>query len=287
MGEPPRDLTGRNAIITGANTGIGRVTAERLAERGAHVVLACRSEEKTLPVVAAIRAAGGAADYEPLDLGDLASVKACAGRLERRLGAVDILVDNAGVAGRRGVTRDGFEAAFGTNHIGHFVFTLLLVPRLRASPGHARVVVVSSIAHFEAKGIDFDAVRKPTPLLRRLPAYAVSKLANVLFAKELARRLGPDGPHTYCLHPGVVASDIWRHIPWPIRPLMKRRMLSNEDGALTSLYCAGSPEVAAATGRYYDKCREVPAAPLADDVDLARRLWEKSVAWTGTDLPNA
>jgi NAD(P)-dependent dehydrogenase (short-subunit alcohol dehydrogenase family) len=279
-------LAGRTAVVTGASSGIGRVTAEVLAAQGAHVVLACRSEEKTRPIIASIRAAGGSAEFEPLDLGDLASVRDCAKRLLARLAALNMLIDNAGVAGTRGTTKDGFETAFGTNHVGHFVLTLMLMPRLRSAPA-ARIVVVASIAHFEAKEIGFEAVRRPTRSLSRLPEYAFSKLANVLFAKELARRLGPEGPHTYALHPGVIASDIWRHVPWPIRPLMTRRMLSNEAGARTSLYCATSPEVAGSTGRYYEDCREVPASHLAEDPDLARSLWEKSVEWTGTDLPRA
>jgi NAD(P)-dependent dehydrogenase (short-subunit alcohol dehydrogenase family) len=278
-----KDLAGRNVVVTGANTGIGRVTAERLAARGANVVLACRSEEKTRPVLDAIRAAGGQAEMEPLDLGDLASVRSAAARIASRLPAIDILVNNAGLAAKRGATKDGFEIAFGTNHIGHFVLTLALAPNVRAAR-RARIVIVSSKIHYEAPGIDFDAVRRPTRTLIGMREYGVSKLANILFAKELARRLGPDGPHTYALHPGVVASEIWRQIPWPIRPLVTRGMLSNEEGAQTSLYCATSPAVADHSGRYYDACREKePSAPALDDA-LARELWEKSVGWTGADL---
>jgi NAD(P)-dependent dehydrogenase (short-subunit alcohol dehydrogenase family) len=278
-----RDLAGRNVIVTGANTGIGRVTAEHLAARGAHVVLACRSEPKTQPVLDAIRAAGGTADFEALDLGDLSSVRACASRLIARFQAIDVLLNNAGVAGQRGVTRDGFELMFGTNHVGHFALTMLLAARLRAAP-HARVVTVASKAHKDATGIDFDGVRRPTRSFTGLPEYAISKLANILFSKELARRLGPGGPHAYSLHPGVVASDIWRRVPWPIRPLMTRRMLSNEEGAATSLYCATDPAVAEQTGRYYDHCQEKAPSAVAEDDELARRLWAKSVEWTGVDL---
>ncbi len=278
-----RDLVGRNAVVTGANTGIGRVTAEQLAARGAQVVLACRSEEKTRPVIERIRAAGGAADFERLDLGDLASVRACASRLASRAGPIDLLINNGGVAGSRGATKDGFELMFGTNHVGHFVFTLLLMRRLRAAE-RARIVTVASKVHAEARGIDFERVRRPTRSLTGMAEYAVSKLANVLFSNELARRLGPSGPHTYALHPGVVASDIWRRIPWPVRPLVTRRMLSTEEGAATSLYCATSPEVAASDGRYYARCEERSPSALAEDRDLAARLWDKSVQWTATDL---
>jgi NAD(P)-dependent dehydrogenase (short-subunit alcohol dehydrogenase family) len=283
MLSPKQDLTGRFAVVTGANTGIGRVTAEQLAARGARVVLACRSEEKTRPVVEGIRAAGGQAEFARLDLADLGSVRACGAALAAGSPAIDILVNNGGVGGQRGTTADGFELMFGTNHVGHFVLTMLLMNRLRAAE-RPRIVTVASKVHFDAQGIDFERVRRPTRALTGMPEYAVSKLANVLFTKELARRLGPSGPHTYAVHPGVVASDIWRRIPWPIRPLVTRRMLTNEEGAATSLYCATHPEVADHTGRYYARCREKAPSPLAEDPELAARLWAKSAEWTGVDL---
>jgi len=281
---PSKDLTGRHVVITGANTGIGRVTAEELASRGASVVLACRSEERTKPVVDAIRAAGGEATFEALDLGDFASVRACAERLLAQKRPIDVLVNNAGLAGQRGLSKDGFELAFGTNHLGHFLFTVLLAPLLEAAP-HARVVNVSSKAHYDADGIDFGAITKPTKTITGVPEYSVSKLANVLFTRELAKRLGArSNVRSYSLHPGVVASDIWKRVPWPIRPLMKLGMISNEEGAKTSLYCATSPEVADHDGRYYDKSREKKASAVALDDALAAKLWAKSVEYTGADL---
>jgi NAD(P)-dependent dehydrogenase (short-subunit alcohol dehydrogenase family) len=285
MTRAQRDLAGRTAVVTGANTGIGRATAMGLAQQGATVVLACRSEEKARPALDAVRASGGEADFEPLDLADLASVHASASRLAARFASIDILVNNAGVAGAVGMTKDGFELAFGTNHIGHFVLTLLLLPRLRAAQ-RPRIVNLSSVAHFKANGIDFDAARRPTRSPTRMREYAMSKLANVLFTKELARRLRSNGPHTYAVHPGTVASDAWRHMPWPIRPLIKLGMASNEEGAKTTLYCALSPEVAEHTGRYYDACKVKAPSARAEDPDLARELWERSVEWTGVDLPD-
>jgi NAD(P)-dependent dehydrogenase (short-subunit alcohol dehydrogenase family) len=277
------DLEGKWFVITGANTGIGRVTAEKLAKRGAEVTLACRSEEKTRPVVDAICAAGGKADFDALDLADLSSVRASAARLSARGRPLDVLVANAGLAGPRGLTRDGFELTFGTNHLGHFLFTVLLAPRLGAAKG-ARVVVVSSKMHRDVKQIDWDALREPTRTITAIDEYRVSKLANILFASELARRLGPDGPHTYSLHPGVVASDIYRQLPWPIRPLVKLGMIPVEEGAETSLHCAASAEAASETGLYYVRCKPRAPGALARDAALARELWEKSVGWTGTDL---
>jgi retinol dehydrogenase 12 len=283
MSTEGRDLQGRTFLVTGANTGIGRVTAETLARRGGKVTLASRSEEKTRPVIEGIRAAGGAADFLALDLGSLASVRASARAFLDRDEPLHVLVNNAGLAGTRGITKDGFELLFGTNYLGPFLFTNLLLPRLRASGasgGGARIVNLSSKAHAEATGIDWDAVRRPSRTITTVHEYGVSKLCNVLFTKELARGRAGEGVKSYALHPGVVASDIWRKIPWPVRPFMLRRMLTVEQGAATTLYCATSPEVAGHDGRYYDDSKEKKPNPLAEDAALARELWEKSEAWT-------
>jgi NAD(P)-dependent dehydrogenase (short-subunit alcohol dehydrogenase family) len=143
------------------------------------------------------------------------------------------------------------------------------------------VVTVSSDSHYQAKGIDFEAVRRPTASRIGLREYAVSKLANVLFSQELARRAQGRGITSYALHPGVVASDIWRRVPWPVRPLMQLRMLSTEQGAATSLYCATSPDLAGVSGRFYEDCHERAASAVATP-DLAGALWEQSEAWTAT-----
>jgi len=271
------ELRDKLAIVTGANTGIGRVTAEELARRGARVLLACRSEEKTSPVVEAIRAAGGEAEFLHLDLADLASVRSAAEAVLARNEAVPLLVDNAGLAGQRGATRQGFELHFGTNHLGHYLFTRLLLPAIERA-AEARIVVVSSHGHTRASGIDWDAVRKPTPSVSGFPEYCVSKLANVLFARELARRV-PASVHTYSLHPGGVATDVWRRVPWGFRHLLKVFLATSEEGARTTLYCATSDEVAAHTGRYYVRAKERPASKLAQDEALARVLWDKSAEW--------
>jgi NAD(P)-dependent dehydrogenase (short-subunit alcohol dehydrogenase family) len=139
---------------------------------------------------------------------------------------------------------------------------------------------VASIAHYEAPGIDWEAVRRPTRSFTGMREYRVSKLANVLHARELAVRLEGSGVSTYSLHPGTIASDIWRRVPWPLRPLMTRRMRTPEQGARTSIYCATSGEVADQTGRYYDDCRpREPAASVTDT--LAAELWRRSCEWTG------
>lgn len=275
-------LEGKVCLITGANTGIGRVAAEALAARGARVLLAGRSEERTAPVVEAIRAQAGAAfaSFLPLDLASLASVRSGAEAVLARDGPLDLLINNAGLAGQRGQTEDGFELAFGVNHLGHFLLTLLLVERVRAA-APARIVNVASTAHYQADGIDFEAVRRATATVSGLPEYAVSKLANVLFTRELARRLAGSGVTTYALHPGVVATEIWRRLPRPIAWLATRFMRSPERGAETTLHCATSPEVAGESGLYYDDCRvREPSAAARDDA-LAADLWARSLEWTG------
>ncbi|HLI36410.1 MAG TPA: SDR family oxidoreductase [Streptosporangiaceae bacterium] len=274
------DLAGRTFLVTGGNTGIGRATAHQLAARGGRVYLACRSRARGEAAAAGIRAETGndKTAFLPLDLADLASVRRCAEEFRALGQPLHVLVNNAGVAGQRGLTRDGFELAFGVNHLGHFALTAALLGCLEAA-APARVVTVASDNHYRAKGIDFGALRRPTRSITGLPEYAVSKLCNVLFTQELARRMEGRGVTTYALHPGVVASDIWRRVPWPVRPIIMRRMLSTERGARTSLYCATAPEVAQASGRYYDDCRERVPSPLATG-ELARLLWERSEAWT-------
>jgi len=276
MGEVP--VAGRTALITGANTGIGAVTARALAARGAHCVLACRSLERTRPVLDAIEAAGGSAEFLPLDLGDLASVRACADAFLALDRPLHLLIDNAGLAGARGLTASGFERAFGTNHVGHFLLTQCLLPRLRES-APARVVVVASEAHRQAEPVDEARVREPTRTLTGLREYGVSKLANVQFSAELARRLDGTGVTTYALHPGVVASDVWRQVPGPFRWLMKRRMLSPEEGAATTLHCALSEEAGRETGLYYDRSAPRPPSAHGQDAALAAALWRASERW--------
>ncbi len=138
---------------------------------------------------------------------------------------------------------------------------------------------MASDAHYQAPGIDFEVLRRRTRTVTGMREYSVSKLANVLFSQELARRLDGTGVTSYAVHPGVVASDIWRRIPWPARWLVTRRMLTVEEGARTSLYCATAPELAACSGRYYDKCAEREASPVAT-ADLGKQLWEQSEEWT-------
>lgn len=281
---PKHDLEGKTFVVTGANTGIGKETARGLAARGGRVVLACRSREKTVPVIDEIRAQTGndALSFVALDLEELSSVRRAAEQILAEQPSVHVLVNNAGLARAPGQTKDGFERTFGVNHLGHFLLTRLLLERLEAS-APARIVNVSSHSHYRAKTIDFECLRERTKTYTGMPEYEASKLCNVLFTAELARRLEGKPITAYALHPGVIASDIWRSVPWPFGSLAKLFMKSNEEGAATSLYCATSDDVAAHSGRYYANCREKKPNPAALDRALARELWEKSSHWVGLD----
>jgi retinol dehydrogenase 12 len=278
---------GRTVVVTGANTGIGKTTALALARQGWRVYVASRSAEKGEVAVASIKASSGSDSvfFLALDLAYLSSVRAGAEAFLDRGEPLHVLVNNAGVAGVRGLTRQGFELMFGVNHLGHFLLTQLLLDRLTSS-APSRVVTVASDAHYQARGIDWEAVRRPARGITGLGEYAVSKLANVLFSQELARRTAGTGVTMYALHPGVVASDIWRRVPWPVRPLMTRRMLSVDEGAATSLYCATSPEVAEASGLFYDKCAPRAASRVATP-ELGAELWQRSEAWTASPVAGA
>jgi NAD(P)-dependent dehydrogenase (short-subunit alcohol dehydrogenase family) len=273
---------GRTFLITGGNTGIGLATAIALARDGGRVYIACRSATAGETALTRIKSESGSGDVWllPLDLASLSSVRACAKAFLAHDEPLHVLVNNAGVGGARGLTADAFELHFGVNHLGHFALTELLLDRLKASGPDVRIVNVSSEAHYGAPGIDFAALRRPTATFTGSAEYSVSKLCNVLHAQELARRLDGTAVHSYALHPGVVASDIWRRIPALARWFIKRRMLTIEQGAVTSVYCATSPDVAADSGLFYDKSAVKAASPVATP-ELAAQLWQHSAEWTG------
>jgi retinol dehydrogenase-12 len=280
MSQMSYDLQGRTYLVTGANSGIGRATALGLVRRGGRVHLACRSLDKAAAVLEeaqAVDGPGSAAALE-LDLASLESVRRAAQAFLATGEPLHVLVNNAGVAGQRGQTADGFELAFGVNHLGHFLLATLLLDRLRDN-APARVVSVSSVAHRQVPGIDFEAVRRPTRSFSGLPEYGVSKLCNVLFTQELARREAATGVTTYALHPGAIGSAIWRRVPWPVQPVMKLFMRSDEEGAVTSLYCATAPELGGVSGRYYDHSKEKAPSSVATP-KLAAELWARSEEWT-------
>lgn len=280
-----KELEGKNFVITGANTGIGRATALALAKRGAsRIVVASRSRERTEPVLEELRAHPGVAvDFVELDLTSLDAVKRAADELLKHDCTIDVLIDNAGIAGVRGETKDGFELAFGTNHLGHFVWTEKLLPLVARAP-EGRIVIVASAGHYRAHGIDWEALRGPSRTVSAFPEYCVSKLCNVLYAKELARRLAGTKMTTYSLHPGGVASDIWQRRMGPFAVLLKPFLISVERGAETQLACATEPSLAKETGLYYDKCKPKDPNPVALDVALQDELTRRSSEWASQPL---
>ncbi|MEI7496015.1 MAG: SDR family NAD(P)-dependent oxidoreductase [Betaproteobacteria bacterium] len=273
-------IHGQVALITGGNVGIGRITAIELAKKGFKVIIAGRSLERTQPVVDHINslAVDEQAIFLPLDLGSFSSVRECV-RLFNQLNLpLHLLINNAGVAGLRGLTQDGFEMTFGINHLGHFLLTQLLLEKLQSS-GHSRVITVSSRAHKRAAEIDWDALRQPTNSWTGIREYAVSKLANLLFSAELAKRVQGTSVSTYSLHPGVVDTEIWRAVPDWARPLLRLRgFLTPEEGARTTLHCAmHAPKQE--SGLYYADSKLMQPAGLGQDLELAAELWERSEEW--------
>ena len=273
-------IHGQVALITGGNVGIGRITAIELAKKGFKVIIAGRSLERTQPVLDHINSLSvdEQALFLPLDLASLASVRECV-RLFYQLNLpLHLLINNAGVAGLRGLTQDGFEMTFGINHLGHFLLTQLLLEKLQTS-GHSRVITVSSRAHKRAAEIDWDALRRPTTSWTGIREYAVSKLSNLLFSAELAKRVQGTSVSTYSLHPGVVDTEIWRAVPVWARPLLRLRgFLTPEEGALTTLHCAmHAPKQE--SGLYYADSKPMQPAGLGQDSELASELWERSEEW--------
>jgi dehydrogenase/reductase SDR family protein 13 len=279
----PGDLAGRNFFVTGANSGVGRSMTEALAARGASIVMAARSEERTRPVIDGIRRQFPSSDIQwlQIDLADLDSVRRAAGEYLGSGKPIDVLVNNAGIAGTNALSPQGFDVTYATNHIGPFLLTNLLLPRIREST-QGRIVNVASSAHFTVKQIDWTTLdRRTTPRRSAFPDYAMTKLMNVLHAKELARRLTGTAVTTYAVHPGAVATNIWRSLPGAVQWFIKLFMLSNEQGAVPLVYCATAPELASQTGRYYNRSHEIAPSPLAADDNLARELWIRTEAIVG------
>jgi NAD(P)-dependent dehydrogenase (short-subunit alcohol dehydrogenase family) len=272
-----KSLAGKVTIVTGANTGIGKETARGLAERGATVVLAVRDVAKGEAARADILDSTGSADLVvmPLDLASRRSIEAFAAAFARKFDRLDVLVNNAGVWTRtRQTTEDGFETTFGVNHLGTFLLTRELLPILeRSAP--SRVVVVSSGLHYRGK-IDWDDPMFERRAYGGVKAYNQSKLANVLFAKALARRVERKGVTVNALHPGVVATELTRELPSFMRKLAGLFLMTPEEGAATSLHVATSPATRATTGAYFEKSRVKEASKDALDVEAQERLWELS-----------
>jgi NAD(P)-dependent dehydrogenase (short-subunit alcohol dehydrogenase family) len=272
-------------LITGATSGIGRVTALELARSGADVFVACRSLEKAESLTSIVKENNFAGRVEilPLDLSDFESIKACAHIFLQKNLPLHVLINNAGLAGQPGLTRQGFQMTMGVNHIGHFLLTQLLLPVLKQS-APSRIVNVSSRAHFHSTGIDYANIKNPTSSKLGIKEYCDSKLANLLFTKELSVRLKHTGVSSYAVHPGVVSSELWRGIPSLPRGFIKLFMISSERGAKTTIYCATSVRASFESGMYYSLCKAKTPSLIAQNEEAASELWVRSLEWVSSSV---
>ncbi len=278
-------MKGRVVLVTGATSGIGKATARGLAKMGASMVLVGRSDDRLAAVGESIaRATGASPALMRADLSSMAEVRDLADRVRAKVGRLDVLINNAGtIVGKRRLSVDGFEYTFALDHLSPFLLTNLLLDLMIAS-APSRIITVSSAAHYAGK-IHFDDLMLERGY-RPFKAYSQAKLANVMFAYELARRLQGTGVTSNCLHPGGVrtrfgneASGLVRFGLVVIRPFE----LSPEMGARTPIYLASSPEVEGVTGRYFVRERARQSSPISYDRGAARRLWEICARLTGLE----
>uniref|UniRef100_H9EVT6 NADP-retinol dehydrogenase n=1 Tax=Macaca mulatta TaxID=9544 RepID=H9EVT6_MACMU len=288
-------IPGKTVIVTGANTGIGKQTALELAKRGGNIILACRDMEKCEAAAKDIRGEtlNHHVNARHLDLASLKSIREFAAKIIEEEERVDILINNAGVMRcPHWTTEDGFEMQFGVNHLGHFLLTNLLLDKLKAS-APSRIINLSSLAHV-AGHIDFDDLNWQTRKYNTKAAYCQSKLAIVLFTKELSRRLQGSGVTVNALHPGVARTELGRHTgihgstfsSTMLGPIIWLLVKSPELAAQPSTYLAVAEELADVSGKYFDGLKQKAPAPEAEDEVVARRLWAESARLVGLEAPS-
>lgn len=283
---------GKTIIITGANRGIGRTTAIDLARRGANLILACRNLESGTKVAEEIKSETGNQSVAvlPLDLSSFQSIKSFADTIKEKEDKIDVLINNAGIYGdgERKLTQDGNELHFQSNHLGPFLLTRLLVPKLKATTP-SRIVNVSSEAHRLNRSIDLDDVnfeKKYSPYT----CYCVTKLENILFTNYLAGELKDSGVTVNCLHPGTIETDLLNNSAFNkyfyrwLGPLKRFLLRTEEEGAQTTIYCALEPTLENISGKYFDNCQEKRTTNLAMDLSLAKKLWDISEKMTANYL---
>lgn len=284
-------LEGKTVVITGSNTGIGKETARDLSRRGARVVMLCRDLQKARTAAEEIHEeTGNPVVVHHMDLASLQSIRSTAEILKDTEPNIHILINNAGVMMcPRWETKDGFEMQLGTNHLGHFLLTMLLLDQLKAS-APARIINVSSIAHTQGR-MHWDDLHLKQQYNAK-EAYCQSKLANVLFTRELAKNLQGTNVTTYSLHPGVVQTELGRHIHqsvngfihWAFHFFGNFFFKTVTRGAQTTIYCAVDESLATQSGKYYSDCAEKQPHPLALRDDEARRLWDVSIQLVGLNV---
>ena len=279
-------MPGKTCLITGANAGIGKAAAIGLARQGARVVLLCRDEARGRAAMAEIERQSGSGSLDLLiaDLASQAQIRQAADEYLQRFDRLDVLINNAAVLAwrERRLNEDGLEMTFAVNHLAPFLLTGLLLGRLEEC-APSRIVTVASGAHRKTE-LDFDDLQNERAY-SPFDAYSRSKLANVYFTYELARRLEGTGVTANCLHPGVVSTALFREMrPWQRVALWLGRpfLLKPESGADTAVYLASAPEIEGVTGQYFEKRKQVPSSPVSYDSDIARRLWEVSEALTAS-----
>lgn len=275
------DMRGQTAVITGATTGIGKETARALVKMGADVILLARSEEKARVTKHEFEETvrGARVDYVLAELASLRSVRAAAEAIRQKREKIHVLVNNAGLMNEtRRLSEDGYELTFAVNHLAHFLLTSLLLDRLQAPTHRARIVNVSSMIHARGR-IDWDDVMSEKRY-EMFTAYAASKLANVMFTFDLARRLEGSNITVNCLHPGVIGSGFGHNNRGWLKlgvTLVKPFLTTPERGAHTSIKLASSPELEGVTGQYFDAHgRIAKSSPASHDEAAQRRLRELS-----------
>lgn len=278
-------MKGKIVLITGANSGIGKETAKALAKQGAIIYMVCRSRKRGEEAKKEIIKETGNAEVHIrlCDLSSIGSIQEYGMKLREELSHIDVLINNAGALfGARQLTLDGLEMTFALNHVGYFLNTHYLLDLVRKGTDK-RIINVASVAHKTISKVNFDDLQSEKKYAQ-MTVYGLSKLYNIYFTRELARRVKDEGITVNCLHPGVVSTNFGNTANWYMRiamPLGRKFMISANKGASTSVYLASSPKVAGITGEYFDKGKPTPPAKIARNYENAIKIWDITRDITG------
>lgn len=286
-------MKGKQVIITGGNAGIGKATAIALAEKGANILITTRSEEKAIRAIADIKQATGNqnVDFVLLDLSSQQSIRKAAEEIKSKCPKIDVLINNAGCYfSDLQLNTDGLEMQFATNHLGHFLLTNLLMDHIKAA-GNARIINLASIAHKSTRELDLNDINFEKQKYDGWKSYSRSKFCNILFTRELAKRLEGSGITVNSVHPGGVRTEIAeKNANWYTRLgwiVMKPFMVTVEDGAKTSVFLASSEEGGNVSGGYWVKCKQYHSNRPSQDPETAAALWKKSEELVGQEFPES